>query len=44
MAARATFHPELFVDLDPAATFRTLHQRVLPLPDEAGYWVSVDGK
>jgi iron complex transport system substrate-binding protein len=35
------FHPELFSDLDPDATFREFHQRFLPVPYEPGYFVSL---
>lgn len=35
------FHPELFADLDPEATFRELHEKFLPIAYEPGYWVSV---
>ncbi|MCI0510063.1 iron complex transport system substrate-binding protein [Chromohalobacter marismortui] len=35
------FHPELFSDLDPEATLRTLHERFLPVDFEPGYWVSL---
>lgn len=34
-------HPELFTTLDPDATFRELHQRFLPIPYQAGYWLSL---
>jgi iron complex transport system substrate-binding protein len=34
-------HPQLFVGLDADATFRTLHERFLPIPYEAGYFVSL---
>ncbi|MBW8724496.1 MAG: ABC transporter substrate-binding protein, partial [Inquilinus limosus] len=34
-------HPDLFADLDPEATFRTLHERFLPIPYRPGYWVSL---
>ena len=34
-------HPEIFTDLDPDATMRTLHERFLPLPYSPGYWVSL---
>lgn len=36
------FHPQLFADLDPDATFRELHERFLPLPYQPGYFVSLD--
>ncbi|MGC5704449.1 ABC transporter substrate-binding protein [Pseudomonas sp. NFXW11] len=35
------FHPKLFEELDPEATFRELHQRFLPVPYEPGYFVSL---
>ncbi len=35
------FHPELFADLDPDASFRELHERFLPVPYEPGYFVSL---
>jgi iron complex transport system substrate-binding protein len=34
-------HPELFADLDPDATFRTFHERFLPVEYRPGYWVSL---
>ena len=34
-------HPNLFADVDPEATFRTLHERFLPIPYRPGYWVSL---
>lgn len=34
-------HPDLFRDLDPDATFRTFHERFLPLDYQPGYWVSL---
>lgn len=34
------FHPDLFADLDPEATFRELHERFLPVDYRPGYWVS----
>ncbi|MFC6673379.1 ABC transporter substrate-binding protein [Marinobacterium aestuariivivens] len=34
-------HPELFADLDPAATFVELHERFLPVSYTPGYWVSL---
>ena len=36
------FHPELFHDLDPEATLKTLHQRFLPIDYQPGYWVSLN--
>ncbi|SME97989.1 MULTISPECIES: ABC transporter substrate-binding protein [unclassified Pseudomonas] len=35
------FHPTLFTDLDPEASFRQLHERFLPVPYEPGYFVSL---
>ncbi|KZN19913.1 MULTISPECIES: ABC transporter substrate-binding protein [Pseudomonas] len=35
------FHPTLFADLDPDASFRELHERFLPVPYESGYFVSL---
>ncbi|WP_136066889.1 ABC transporter substrate-binding protein [Modicisalibacter radicis] len=35
------FHPELFDDLDPEATLRTLHERFLPVDYAPGYWISL---
>ena len=35
------FHPELFADLDPDASFRELHERFLPVPYAGGYFVSL---
>jgi iron complex transport system substrate-binding protein len=35
------FHPTLFTDLDPDASFRELHERFLPVPYEPGYFVSL---
>lgn len=37
------FHPGLFRDLDPGATFRELHRRFLPLEYRPGYFVSLPG-
>ena len=36
------FHPELFADLDPDATFRTFHERFLPVPYQPGYWLALN--
>lgn len=36
------FHPEVFADLDPDATFRDLHERFLPVPFKPGYFVSLN--
>lgn len=38
------FHPDLFADLDPDATFRELHQRFLPIDYQPGYFVSLPAK
>ena len=35
------FHPTLFADLDPEASFRELHERFLPVPYAPGYFVSL---
>lgn len=35
------FHPELFADLDPDATFRDFHAKFLPIDYQPGYWVSL---
>lgn len=35
------FHPALFADLDPDASFRELHERFLPVPYEPGYFASL---
>ena len=35
------FHPRLFADLDPDASFRELHERFLAVPYEPGYFVSL---
>ncbi|MBN3342862.1 ABC transporter substrate-binding protein [Pectobacterium brasiliense] len=37
-------HPELFKDIDPDATFRTFHEKFLPLPYQPGYWVTLPVK
>lgn len=34
-------HPDLFKDIDPDATFRTFHEKFLPLPYQPGYWVTL---
>lgn len=36
------FHPTLFADLDPDATYRELHERFLPVAYQPGYFVSLD--
>ncbi|KAB0495050.1 iron complex transport system substrate-binding protein [Pseudomonas vancouverensis] len=35
------FHPQLFADLDPDASFREFHERFLPVPYQPGYSVSL---
>jgi iron complex transport system substrate-binding protein len=35
------FHPELFSDLDPDATFKEFHEKFLPVDYKPGYWVSL---
>ncbi|MBP7002507.1 ABC transporter substrate-binding protein [Amaricoccus sp.] len=35
------FHPELFADLDPDATFADFHAKFLPVDYQPGYWVSL---
>ena len=35
-------HPDLFKDLDPDQTFRSLHERFLPVDYRPGYWVSLN--
>jgi iron complex transport system substrate-binding protein len=35
-------HPDLFKDLDPEQTFRTMHERFLPVPYRSGYFVSLN--
>ncbi len=37
------FHPELFADLDPDATFAEYHRRFLPILYQPGYAVSLSG-
>lgn len=34
-------HPDLFKDVDPAATLATIHQKYLAIPYQPGYWVAV---
>jgi iron complex transport system substrate-binding protein len=36
------FHPDLFADLDPEATFREFHERFLPVDYRPGYWMSLN--
>jgi len=38
------FHPELFADLDPDATFAELYERFLPIDYKSGYFVSLNDK
>jgi iron complex transport system substrate-binding protein len=35
------FHPELFADIDPDATFTDFHKKFLPVEYQPGYWVSL---
>ncbi|AJY45597.1 ABC transporter substrate-binding protein [Martelella endophytica] len=35
------FHPDLFADLDPDATFADFHEKFLPIAYEPGYWVDI---
>jgi len=35
------FHPALFADLDPDATFSAFHDQFLPVDYRPGYWVSL---
>ena len=37
------FHPTLFADLNPDATYREMHERFLPVPFQPGYFVSLEG-
>lgn len=37
-------HPELFKDLDPDQTMRSLYDRFLPVAYKPGYWVSLTDK
>jgi iron complex transport system substrate-binding protein len=37
-------HPDLFKDVDPDATMKTLYERFLPVPYKTGYWVSLSDK
>ncbi|WP_328702938.1 ABC transporter substrate-binding protein [Arenibaculum pallidiluteum] len=37
------FHPDLFSALRPEETFRTFHERFLPVAYRPGYWVSLAG-
>ena len=36
------FQPDLFKDLDPEQTFRTFHERFLPIAYKPGYFASLD--
>lgn len=39
------FHPELFADIDPDATFKEFHEKFLPVAYQPGYWLSLtDGE
>ena len=39
------FHPELFADIDPDATFKEFHEKFLPVAYKPGYWLSLtDGE
>ncbi|SHN19863.1 ABC transporter substrate-binding protein [Roseibium suaedae] len=38
------FHPDLFKDVDPDATFKELHDRFLPVDYRPGYFVSLNDK
>lgn len=35
------FHPDLFADLDPDATFRDFHEKFLPVSYQPGYWLAL---
>ncbi|MFD2264040.1 ABC transporter substrate-binding protein [Lacibacterium aquatile] len=35
------FHPDLFKDLDPEATFKEFHAKFLPIPYQPGYWFAL---
>lgn len=37
------FHPDLFRDLDPQATFADFHKRYLPVAYRSGYFVTLNG-
>jgi iron complex transport system substrate-binding protein len=37
-------HPELFKDIDPEQTMKTLYERFLPVPYKTGYWISLKDK
>ncbi|WP_142848370.1 hypothetical protein [Telmatospirillum sp. J64-1] len=34
-------HPELFSDIDPAATLAEINERFLPVPFQGTYWSSL---
>lgn len=36
------FHPELFADIDPAASLRELNEKFLPVAMEGTYWVELN--
>ena len=38
------FHPDLFADLDPEATFKEFHEKFLPVPYQPGYWLALDAE
>ncbi len=43
LEALATWiHPDLFKDVDPAATLAEINSRFLAVPDEGTYWASLD--
>ena len=35
------FHPDLFADVDPEASFRELHERFLPIDYEGRFWATL---
>ncbi len=35
------FHPDLFADIEPEASFRELHERFLPIDYQPGYFISI---
>lgn len=38
------FHPDLFADLDPEATFKEFHDKFLPVPYQPGYWLALNAE
>lgn len=38
------FHPDLFADLDPEATFKAFHEKFLPVPYQPGYWLALNAE